>query len=280
MKPFRPMLAAAVEDIEALVYPLIATPKIDGIRCVLRGGVLARSGKLIPNVYVRESLKDAPENLDGELITGNFQATSSGIMTRTGEPDFKFWIFDIVADLPYIERLQIIKDVKHPRIEFVPWEYVNSSDELRAYEEAVLKEGFEGVCLRKPNSPYKQGRSTLKEGYLLKLKRFQDAEAVIVGFEEQYRNDNVLQTNELGYAKRSHNAEGMVPKDTLGKLIVEKDGVTFGIGTGFTDAQRKEIWDNRESYLGKIVKFKSQPYGVKDAPRLPVFLGFRSEVDL
>ena len=42
----------------------------------------------------------------------------------------------------------------------------------------------------------------------------------------------------------------------------------------------KEIWNNREDYLGKLVKYKFMTTGIKDLPRHPVFVGFRSEDDM
>jgi DNA ligase 1 len=72
-----------------------------------------------------------------------------------------------------------------------------------------------------------------------------------------------------------------VGKGTLGKLVCESERYTdvFRIGTGFTDSLRQEIWNNQSKYKGKLVKFKHQPYGQKDAPRSPVFLGWRDERD-
>jgi DNA ligase-1 len=52
-------------------------------------------------------------------------------------------------------------------------------DELIAYEEEQVVAGYEGICFRSPDSPYKHGRSTFKEGFLIKLKRFTTDEAVI-----------------------------------------------------------------------------------------------------
>jgi DNA ligase-1 len=57
-------------------------------------------------------------------------------------------------------------------------------------------------------------------------------------------------------------------------------GVDFHIGTGFNDAQRKEIWESRGGWLGKIVKYKSFKVGVKEKPRHPVFLGVRMKEDM
>jgi DNA ligase-1 len=66
--------------------------------------------------------------------------------------------------------------------------------------------------------------------------------------------------------------------DTLGKLIVKDvaSGIEFGLGTGFDDSQRSQIWHNQSKYLGKIAKYKFQACGVKEKPRFPVFLGWRS----
>ena len=96
-------------------------------------------------------------------------------------------------------------------------------------------------------------------------------------------NENIQTIGELGLAKRSDHLANMVPGGTLGALKVEKlEGTTvlkFNIGTGFDQRTRQDIWDNRKAYLGKTVKFKHQPYGAKEAPRCPVFIGFRNSID-
>jgi DNA ligase-1 len=51
----------------------------------------------------------------------------------------------------------------------------------------------------------------------------------------------------------------------------------FKIGTGFDDATRCLLWAQRKTLPGKIVKYKSMQHGALDAPRHPVFLGFRAE---
>ena len=148
----------------------------------------------------------------------------------------------------------------------------------------MLSEGHEGVMLRSPSSPYKCGRSTLKESYLIKVKPFEDSEAEIVGFEEKMSNRNEATLDELGYKKRSHAQSGLVPVNTLGALIVKDiyTGVTFKIGTGkgLDDTLRKHIWDHRETMLGKIIKYRYQRVGAKDLPRVPSFQGFRHPLDM
>jgi ATP-dependent DNA ligase len=166
----------------------------------------------------------------------------------------------------------------------LPFELLSSLEELYAYQKIVLSEGHEGVCLRTPDSPYKCGRSTWKEKWLLKLKVFVDSEAVILGVEEQLSNQNELQTNELGLSKRSHSKAGKVKTGLLGKFLARdlKTGVEFkcGSGQGLTRELRKKIWENRSEYTGKIFKYKFQSHGVKDLPRIPIWMGFRDPIDM
>jgi DNA ligase-1 len=159
---------------------------------------------------------------------------------------------------------------------------INNRAELDAFEEKCLSEGFEGIMIRTPNSPYKCGRSTEREGYLLKIKRFEDSEAVITGFTEKFHNANEAKKDAFGRTERSSHQENMIPMNTLGNLLVRDvhNGVEFELGSGFDDVTRKTIWDNQQKHKGMIVKYKFQPIGVKDKPRFPVFLGFRSPDDM
>ena len=136
--------------------------------------------------------------------------------------------------------------------------------------------------LRHPDGPYKHGRSTAKEGWLLKVKRFEDSEARIIGFSELMHNANEAKRNELGHLERSSHKANKVGKQMLGALTVQdlKTKVEFDIGTGFTEDQRRLLWATGDNLLGKVVKYKSQPTGVKEKPRFPVFLGFRDKVDM
>ena len=135
--------------------------------------------------------------------------------------------------------------------------------------------------IRSGDGKYKYGRSTTKEGTLLKLKRFVDAEYKIVGFEERMHNANEATKNALGQTERSSHKENLVGRGDLGALVLETaDGLRFNCGTGFTDSSRSEIWGNRDRYLGQFAKIKSFLIGVKDLPRFPVFLGMRDPIDM
>jgi len=200
-------------------------------------------------------------------------------MTVEARADLVHWhVFDNVLnpDASFLHRWESLTN--EPDILVVPQNWIPNEEHLLAYEDETVKLGYEGVILRDPKGKYKNGRSTLKEGIMLKLKRFLDDEAKVVGFEELMHNANPAEKDERGLTKHSNHQAGQVPMDTLGAILVDWNGVEFKIGTGFTQLDREEIWKNQELYKGHQVKFKYLPTGMKNAPRHPVFLGFREEL--
>jgi DNA ligase 1 len=292
----RPLLASTLDDISTLKYPVLATPKLDGIRVLkVKGKAVTRRFKPIPNKHIRTLLeKYLPDGVDGEIMTpGTFNDIQSKVMSHDGEPEFSYHIFDYVngsLSKPYSERIcdlvrpEVLKQIKAApfEIKLVLPEPIQNQEELLEFEQKCLSEGYEGVMIRQPEGKYKCGRSTPKEQILMKLKRFYDAEAIVIDFEEKMQNENTQERDEFGLSKRSSKKDGLVAANTLGSLIVEdiKTGVKFGIGSGFDDALKQEIWLHKRKYKNKIVKYKYQSVGVKDAPRFPVFLGFRSKLDI
>lgn len=286
----KPMLAGTLKDLDKLKFPVFCTPKIDGIRCLIVNGYpVSRSLKDIPNKHIQKTLRSLPEGLDGELVLkGNkpFNEVTSAVMRVEGEPDFEYWVFDQIRDLNYLERIEIVEDMVERELlpscvkALAPSE-IRNQDELETFEENCLARGFEGVMIRN-NGPYKFGRSSVNQGYLLKLKRFVDSEAEVLELLEQMENLNPKTKDNLGHGVRSSHQVNMAPKSTLGALLVRdlKTNIEFKIGTGFDDELRQEIWDNADTYLDKIVKYKSQACGAKEKPRFPVFLGFRDEKDM
>jgi len=296
---FKPMLAGTLNDVADLVFPVLASPKLDGIRCLMvEGQAVSRSLKPIRNPTVQAfaaqlgAATDSCIAYDGELICGDhdetvFNRTTSCVMSSDGDDSWTYWVFDVVGlPEPYAERLRWLRQAEltasYPgKVKLVPTKLCMNAEQLLEFEAECLSRGFEGVMVRDPNGPYKFGRSTVKEGILLKLKRFADAEAKVIGFEERMHNENELKRDSTGKIDRSTSKAGLKPAGDLGALVCEReDGVIFCVGTGFTAEQRQEIWANRSQYMGKLVRFKHFEQGVKDAPRFPCFIGWRSEDDM
>ena len=102
---FKPMLSATCDNIKELQYPLLASPKLDGVRAIVVNGVLmSRSLKPIPNAHVQGQFGRPELNfLDGELIVGSptnpaaFRDTTSAVMSYDKEISVTFHVFDDIA---------------------------------------------------------------------------------------------------------------------------------------------------------------------------------------
>lgn len=297
MKIKKPLLAAKFEPAKAK-FPYIVTPKIDGIRFLMVDSVaVSRTFKPIRNKHIQDLLSQyLPDGIDGELTSGDtFQSSTSAIMSIEGSPDFKVWIFDYVDPEKeeigtYRDRMNELFDIEDNLCRHeCPFEYkflsgghiVKTLEEIERLETIYLSEGYEGVMLRDPMGTYKFGRSTVNENILLKVKQFVDDEAVLLDIQEKMHNENPAETDAFGHTKRSLSLDGLVGANTTGNLIVKnKEGQVFSIGSGLNDFLREELWNNKENYIGKFVKYKYFPQGVKELPRHPVFLGFRDFDDI
>lgn len=307
----KPMLAYKLDvragDLERLVFPVVGTPKVDGHRClIIDGKPVTRTFLPVANRFTRQTLTrlSLPSNLDGELTLkdrrATFQEVSSAFGSFDGEPAFTYHVFDLVTrdggglGEPYHERLLTLKrwcqNHAPDRVRYLTPAVIEDLPGLLAYESLMLGSGYEGIMIRSALSPYKLGRSTLREGYLLALKRFVDAEAVIIGFEEQEANLNPSFKGEAGQTKRSSAKAGKVLKGTLGAFVVRgivpgrehlgEQEFNIGTGKGLTAELRQQIWDARARYLGRAVKYKFQDAGTKELPRILSFQGFRAPEDM
>lgn len=299
--PFRePMGAAKEKEAKNTLhnlkkhYPLLVTPKIDGFRCcIVNNHAATKKFLLIPNEHIRktiEACRDIKNGMDGELVAGkNFQETQSAVTTIEGTPDFIYYIFDYVKSregqkTPYVDRIKNLDDCfvpsileRNPWIQLVTPVLCKTEKELLDAEQVYLANGFEGLIARRVDARYKEGRSTMSEGYCVALKRFVDSEAVIIGFEELELNDNPMERDNFGLAKRSHAKAGKVMGNMLGSFRVQDlfDGRIFYVGSGLTVEQRKYIWQHKDEFINRAIKYKYQKYGVKENPRSPIFLGMR-----
>lgn len=309
----KPMLALSTDKLRkpgedpagipaAMRLPVAVQPKIDGIRVTIQGGkALTRTLKLVQNAEIQAALgRPEFEGLDGEILVGDARAedayrrTSSYVMasSKTGEP-WTFWVFDKI-DHPgtFTERLQQVNAESETwpdsRVQQVHTDFASDAETLTLMETVCVEEGYEGIIARNPDARYKHGRSGKSIQELVKVKRFVDFEAEVIGVYEEQHNGNVATTNALGRSERSTAKAGKVGKGTLGGLYLRGlnepfEGVEFKCGTGFSAAERADFWvmwhgqdDNDHAmFTGDVVKVKSFPVGVKEKPRHPVFLGFR-----
>lgn len=298
--------------LKKLRLPVLATPKFDGIRITTidippspdaLSVPVCRSLLQVPNNHVRGLLSQLAPGFDGEGMTyqqrdlfcvpkfKTFHQIQSDLMTEIGIPDFKFHVFGCHVtqhqNLRYRDMIRCLEDWNAPDfvVKILPVK-CETIDELKEYFGKCIAEGYEGICFRIPDAENwkvtsMDGRSTLSEQWLVKWKLFEESEAEIIGFEEEMHNANEAVRDLRGLQARSSHQANMVGKNRLGAFWVQKDGIKFKVGIGFTDAMREEFWSRREELMqGWMVSYKHQPYGAKEAPRIAVFRGLRNKIDM
>ena len=236
----------------------LASEKLDGVRAIWDGQVLRfRSGKTInaPHWFLA-GLPKRP--LDGELwiARGQFERVS-GIVRReipddAAWRDVRYMIFELPgAPGTFRERAEQIRLLV--RQANVPWLFEIQQffpvdrGNLKKRLDEVVRAGGEGLMLHLADAPYETGRSDV----LLKVKPWQDAEAVVIG-------------HQPGKGRFA----GM-----LGALKVRApDGKEFLLGTGFSAAQRRE-----PPPLGTTVTYRYRDLTSNGLPRFASFLRIRDE---
>ena len=302
MKTFKPQLAPNEKvDLTTLSYPLLASTKLDGIRCILKEGeILSRSLKQIQNKQLRERLeplrKFSEDNhviFDGEIYSPklNFQQITHFTMTQDlGDeelPDhLRFYCFDMLDCFndPFELRndkmealIGLYNQIAYP----VEQREVDSAEEIETYFEEVLSQGYEGLILRDPESLYKCGRFTVREGGMFKCKPVLDFDGKITGVVQSTEVDEDVEkkTNELG---RSVTSKKIGERHTIEKASafwVDYEGKPLKAVLAMTNEEKIEVWKNKEKYIGQWITYKGMLVGAKDVPRHPVFLRFREPKD-
>lgn len=252
-----PALLLAQSYSEGHVIPdYLVSEKLDGVRAYWDGKHLRfRSGRVInaPAWFIAP-LPSHP--LDGELWMGRRSFDRLSAAVRREEPLDEEWknITYQLYELPggagtFSERIVALQE--SVRKTGVPWlqvleqTHLNDSAALKQKLAQVVREGGEGLMLHRADAVWQTGRSDV----LLKLKPYHDAEAVIVAYEP-------------GKGKY----EGM-----LGAVVVvTPSGQRFRLGTGFSDAMRRD-----PPPVGSTVTFRYRDLTSKGLPRFASFLRVR-----
>lgn len=291
--------------LEAVQLPVLASPKLDGIRaCWQNGLLLSNSGMPIASRDLTKKFTEAYPTLqiDGEFIYGDptdehcYNLTQSAVNSINFPADMDinkmhFYVFDFKSHLPVkaAARYELLKeyfllDKVPPFFELLPQTLLTEASQIDAFYQECLEKGYEGAIFKHVDRPYKEGRSGKTQQVMLRLKPFgkEFFEAQIIGYECAYHNSNEAETSALGYAKRSSAADGKIPLDMLGVFVVKdcKSGVEFRLPvSSMTHQQRIDIWKDIDSYVGKYVRYTCMTYGGKTAPRMPSYRGFRDISD-
>lgn len=259
--------------------------KLNGINCSYVNCVmLSRQGKELSNLsHITKELEQLSFNnyyFNGELVRRNtdhltngenFRETTSIVNSEAEDKSsIDLIVFDLLpieefykgqSKLKYKDRLQLLRQLKQEAEEKdlthlqIPKVYYKGDDNtvIDNYLEMATNEDKEGLmCIK--NGVWKNKRHS----NILKVKKFMSADVKIIGYEEG--------TNKY---------EGM-----LGSFIIDYKGNKVNVGSGYDDSQRKEFWEHKYEYIGRIleVKFKEETKDKKTgliSLQFPIFVCIR-----
>lgn len=273
-----------VQGRELLQFPMWAEPKYDGIRTLaiidMTEGIqlFSRYGREFenyPNItqVLAQHEPFAGLVLDGEVFGATFDDVAEVAHTKDGRDDAKlsYCVWDCMkvdefrsqgCKRPLWERQKMLAEAMvgcPARVSQTPGCLVQDHEPLLTLFKQMRDSGYEGLILKPLDSMYSYKRS--KDW--IKVKEMFTDEFKVVGFN-------------VGKGKYSK---------TLGALVISVGKVNVEVGSGFTDADRKDIWQNRKDYLGRVVEVKYQEKtklkadGTGGSLRFPTFLRWRPDVN-
>jgi DNA ligase-1 len=273
---FTPMLAKKViitgNNIKGMKFPLCVQPKLDGFRCTCKfidGNIelLSRNNlpyKGLPTLKKKlfklyEKLNEKTSiTFDGELYIPDIPFENlSGLIKRAqnhNEYDIKnieFRVFDCVffnnINMKFKDRTSFLKSTisNYSNIKYVKTELIHNLDEFKIYFALFTEEGYEGIMVRNPNSPYEISK---RSSYLQKYKEFDDDEFEIISFQE---GNGVDEKTVIWKCK------------TLG-------GEEFSVRPKGNLLHRRNLFTNAKKSIGKMLTVKYQELSELGVPRFPV----------
>lgn len=282
----KPLLAHCFSP-ERITYPCWLQPKLNGVRALYQNGsfqsrdeipwkpeVLAHLAKPLQEAFRPDAI------LDGELYVHGWslQRINSAVTPVRNAPTkdtllVEYWVFDVVDyQASFIDRFENFSEAKRPAgVHAVTT--ISSKDALRAdkFYGQTVQDGFEGIMYRLGDCPYTipKQRLSIRDArmspltcatiklpsfwsdknnrcwHLLKRKSWQDAEFLCTGILE-------------GEGRLS----GMV-----GALVCDN---LFTVGSGLSDPQRIDLWQNPP--IGRTLKVKYLVLSENGIPLNPTLL--------
>lgn len=265
----KPMLFCNTEwEWKDLPNPMFLQPKLDGIYVTkVNGNPETRQQKPVPNLHVRELLKSHMKNgMIGEFMlldpNAKFQDVTSAFMSRDGEPEFMIMLFDWWSKnklAPYYQRYNRLvewhSEFKYPGLlSVVSGHRVTEKHEFNEIEKKYMYlPGCEGLIIRDLYGLYKQGRCTKAERNV---------------FKHVFMRAGIATCQEIIGNKTYPDRAGAI-------MAYSKQYGAFKVGSGFTEADLKEMHNYPERFKSRQFAYKYKRDSVKHKPRQPIFIQWK-----
>lgn len=270
--------------------------KLDGVRVLAvvsndGANLYSRNGKLFENFpqiaeYISSNYQQLRSVvgkvgnfvLDGEIVGDSFQKLMRQAHRKSDAETsgMVYHVFDIIPlsdferghwNAQQHKRIAILEEIqnkldKNAPVQIMPGLMVNldtaeGHDIMRRFAEDSVAKGYEGIMIKSDDAPYQCKRTDA----WMKWKPTITVDLTIVGFEE-------------GTGRN---------KNRLGALVCEgiDNGkkITVNVGSGFSDDNRTEFWNSRDSMSGHLVEVEADAVTQNQdgtySLRFPRFLRFR-----
>lgn len=299
---FKPALAKNIV-INDIRLPTMMSFKLEGVRAEFTPkGLKSRPLKAFGNpwlsqhfIKVRNYCIEKGIYIEGEFYRhGLVFSEISSICRRKHHSDtgeLRLHIFDCWnpddPNLPFTDRhediLRAVREIDDPNVISCRQWLTNSHSSIDEAYELALDAGFEGLCFRNPDEKYKGGRPTKSGQQFMRIKPDDTYDGVVIEIVERFENLVESTPNELGRMSK-HQDKDMKRATGMAAVAVTqwKEGippVRVTLSRGLTDDDRRDIWRNRDSYIGKHIRFKGIPVPGMDQPRSPRFDDWRTDLD-
>lgn len=281
----KPQLCLSIDKAKKVSFPTLASRKLDGVYCYAQYNypartvtIFSRTGKVYKSMkHLEEQLLPVLKKANSDYIIfeayipGEEQPIISGYCRDTVEqhPELMAFMHDCLSldeaagEMPttYDERLSILEEAYYdvtdyqalPQVDIIHSRLLKNMEEVYSTADFVWSKGGEGLVLRDPSAPYSPGK---RIATMIKVKQGVSYDLKVVGLEE-------------GTGKY---------KGCCGALVCRwRDGTVIKVGSGLTDAQRKDWWNefNYDAIVGKIVQVDAMCESSKGLLREPRFKGIR-----
>jgi DNA ligase-1 len=271
----------------------LVEPKLDGVRVLTvvdfesrSVTMFTRNGKELVNFpHIVKAFEDNMDNwarsyvFDGEVVSKSFQDLMTQVHRKSDvkADDARLMLFDVIPLVEFKQGQSVMGQRRRSAflrenfskifaesgcIEIIAQkefdlDVFTDEIEFKDYNKAMVEAGYEGIMIKDPNGKWEGKRSTA----WLKQKPFIEVSLKIVDVEEGTgRNES-----------------------RLGAIICQgkDDGkdILVNVGSGFTDRDRTEYWEERNSLLGQIVEVRADAITQNQdgtySLRFPRFMRFR-----
>lgn len=250
---------------DKVIYPCFVQPKLDGVRALFYNGKFySRNGNQFYDLeHIKEELSECNLILDGELYTGEIKFEELvGLVKKQSKSEedkkksekIKFVVYDIISDDTFSSRNYNLNNFFDQKFllhtQPLITEECKQQQDIKTFHDKYVKLGYEGLIIRNKKGKYQEKN---RSNDLLKYKEFKEDEFEIVDYKCGTGQDA--------------NAVIWICKTKHGKIFNARPEGTL--------EERRKLYRQGNSNIGKLLTVRYQNLSKDDIPRFPIGVTIR-----